>query len=48
MHKHIHKNKDYCNSFIFDCFFILNIVEKGCQSEIKEGMYIDWEKPKFS
>ena len=45
IYKHLHENEDCFSSSTFDRFSILDIVRTKCQLKIKQGLYIDWEKP---
>ena len=38
------ENEDCFNSFMFDCFSILDTASTESQSKIKEGMYFDRDK----
>ena len=48
IYKHLHNNKEYFSSFNLDCFSILDYTPTQFQIEIKEVMYIDWEKPNLN
>ena len=43
--KHLQNNVEYFSSFNSDCFSILDYAPTQFQIKIKEGMYIDYEKP---
>ena len=46
--KDLHEIEGCFNSFTFDWFAILGRAETEYQLKIKEGMYIDWEKPNLN
>ena len=50
IYKHPHNNEEYFSSFNSNCFFffILDYPPTQFQIKIKEGMYIDWEKPNLN
>ena len=45
IYKLLHNNEECFPSFNSDCFSILDNPPTQFQIKIKEGMYIDWEKP---
>ena len=48
IYKHLHNNEECFSSFNSDCFYILDYAPTQFQIKIKEGIYIDWEKPNLS
>ena len=48
IYKYLHNNKEFFSSFNSDCFSILDYAPTHFQIKIKEGMYIDWEKPNLN
>ena len=44
----MYNNEKCFSSFNSDCFSILLYALTQSQIKIKEGMYIDWEKPNLS
>ena len=48
IYKHLHNNPECFSSFNSDCFSILDYAPTQFQIKIKEGTYIDWEKPNLN
>ena len=48
IYKHLHNNEERFWSFNLDCFSVLDYAPILFQIKIKEGMYIDWEKPNLN
>ena len=48
IYKHLNNNEECFSSFNSDCFSILDYAPTQFQVKIKEGMYIDWEKPNLN
>ena len=48
IYKHLNNNEECFSSFNSDCFSILDYAPTQFQIKIKEGMYIDWEKPNLN
>ena len=48
IYKDLHSNAECFSSFNSDCLFILDYAPTHFQIKVKEGIYIDWEKPNLS
>ena len=48
IYKHLHNNEEFFSSFNPDCFSILDYTPTQFQIKIKEGMYINSEKPNLN
>ena len=48
IYKHLNNNEECFSSFNSDCFSILDYAPTQFHLKIKEGMYIDWEKPNLN
>ena len=45
IYKHLHNNEERCSIFYSGCFSILDYAPSHFQINVKEGIYIDLEKP---
>ena len=48
IYTHLHNNEECFSSFNSDCFSSLDYAPTQFQIKIKDGMYIDWEKPNLN
>ena len=48
IYKHLHNTEECFSGFNSYCFSILDSAPTQYQIKVKEGMYIDWEKPNFN
>ena len=46
--QHLHNKEECFSSFDLNCFSILDSATTKYQTKLKEGMYIDWEKPNLN
>ena len=46
--QHLHTKEKCFSSFDLKCFSILDSATTKYQTKLKEGMYIDWEKPNLN
>ena len=46
--QHLRTKEECFSSFDLNCFSILDLTTTKYQTKLKEGMYIDWEKPNLN
>ena len=46
--QHLHCREECFSSFDLNCFSILDSARTKYQTQLKEGIYIDWEKPNLN
>ena len=46
--QHLHNKGECFSSFDLNCFSILDLVTSKYQTNLQDGMYINWEKPNLN